>query len=95
MLAPAITRRLIEDFCQRPSPSAATPPGLAQLTPRELEVLTLVARGQSNNDIAARLVVAESTVKTHVARILTKLSLHDRAQAVVLAYETGIVRPGY
>jgi DNA-binding NarL/FixJ family response regulator len=95
LLAPAITRRLIEDFCRRPSPSAATPPGLSELTPRELEVLTLVARGTSNRDIAATLVVAESTVKTHVARVLTKLGLHDRAQAVVVAYESGLVRPGH
>lgn len=93
LLAPTITRRLIEDFCRRPSPSGVSP-RLAELTPRELEVLALVARGRSNSDIAATLVVAESTVKTHVARILTKLDLHDRAQAVVLAYETGVVRPG-
>jgi DNA-binding NarL/FixJ family response regulator len=95
LLAPTITRRLIEDFCRRPSPSATTPHALNELTPRELEVLTLVAQGKSNSDIAVALIVAESTVKTHVARILTKLSLHDRAQAVVLAYETGLVRPGH
>lgn len=95
LLAPTITRRLIEDFCSAPPPGAATPRELSGLTARELEVLILVARGMSNADIAADLVVAESTVKTHVARILTKLQLHDRAQAVVTAYETGLVRPGH
>ncbi|MGN6721417.1 MAG: response regulator [Marmoricola sp.] len=94
LLAPTITRRLIEDFCSAPAPGVATPDALSQLTARELEVLTLVARGQSNADIAAHLVISESTVKTHVARILMKLELHDRAQAVVAAYETGLVRPG-
>jgi DNA-binding NarL/FixJ family response regulator len=94
LLAPSITRRLIEEFCTRPSPATTTPPELAELTPREIEVLTHIARGRSNADIAAALVVAESTVKTHVARILAKLSLNDRAQAVIAAYETGLVRPG-
>jgi DNA-binding NarL/FixJ family response regulator len=94
LLAPAITRRLIEQFCCQPSPGGGTPTQLADLTPRELEVLTLVGRGLSNRDIAARLVVAETTVKTHVARTLTKLDLRDRAQAVVVAYETGLVRAG-
>lgn len=94
LLAPTITRRLIEEFCARPSPGSATPPALADLTPREIEVLALVARGHSNAAIAATLVVAESTVKTHIARILAKLSLNDRTQAVIAAYETGLVRPG-
>ena len=94
LLAPTITRRLIEEFCTRPSPATTTPPELAQLTPREIEVLTLVARGHSNAEIAAALVVAETTVKTHVARILAKLSLSDRTQAVIAAYESGLIRPG-
>jgi DNA-binding NarL/FixJ family response regulator len=94
LVAPTITRRLIEEFCQHPSPRTGTPPGLADLTPRELEVLSLVGRGLSNTEIAATLVVAETTVKTHVAHILAKLNLRDRAQAVVVAYETGLVRPG-
>jgi DNA-binding NarL/FixJ family response regulator len=94
LVSPTITRRLIEEFCRRPSPQTGTPPELAELTPRELEVLGLVGRGFSNREIAAALVVADTTVKTHVARILTKLDLRDRAQAVVVAYETGIVRPG-
>jgi len=94
LLAPTITRRLIEEFCTRPSPGTKTPPELADLTPRELEVLTLLARGLSNAEITATLVVAESTVKTHIARIMAKLGLNDRAQAVIAAYESGLVRPG-
>jgi DNA-binding NarL/FixJ family response regulator len=94
LLAPALTRRLIEDFVRRPPPGAAPSGGLAELTERELEVLRLVARGLSNAEIAAELVVSEATVKTHVARILSKLDLRDRIQAVVLAYETGFVQPG-
>jgi DNA-binding NarL/FixJ family response regulator len=90
LLAPSITRRLIEEF-SRPGP--APPPGLADLTPRELDVLRLVARGFSNAEIAAELVIGESTVKTHVTRLLMKLGLRDRVQAVVLAYEAGIVTP--
>ena len=94
LLAPAITQRLIEDFCRRPPPSAALP-GVAQdLTPRELDVLRLVAEGLSNGEIAETLVLSEATVKSHVARMLSKLELRDRVQAVVLAYESGIVRPG-
>jgi DNA-binding NarL/FixJ family response regulator len=93
LLAPAITRRLIEDFARRPR-ATAHPEALAELTPRELEVLRLIARGQSNNDIAAQLVVSDATVKTHVARIFSKLGVRDRAQAVVLAYESGLVQPG-
>lgn len=94
LLAPAITRRLIEQFCRAPSPGDGTPPQLVDLTPRELEVLALLGRGLSNSEIAAHLVVAETTVKTHVARVLAKLDLRNRAQAVVAAYETGLVRPG-
>lgn len=94
LLAPTITRRLIEEFCTRPSPATTRPPELADLTPREVEVLTLIGRGRSNADIAAELVVAETTVKTHVARILAKLALNDRAQAVIAAYESGLIRPG-
>jgi len=94
LLAPTITRRLIEEFCTRPSPATTTPPELADLTPREVEVLGLIGRGRSNADIAAEFVVAETTVKTHVAHILAKLFLNDRAQAVIVAYETGLIRPG-
>jgi len=94
LVAPTITRRLIEEFCRRPSLTGGTPPTLADLTARELEVLQLVAGGLSNTEIAATLVVAETTVKTHVAHILGKLGLRDRAQAVVAAYETGLVEPG-
>jgi DNA-binding NarL/FixJ family response regulator len=93
LLAPAVTRRLIEEFARRPT-SLDAPAELDTLTPREREILTLVARGLSNAEIAEQLVVAESTVKTHVAGILGKLDLRDRVQAVVLAYESGIVRPG-
>jgi DNA-binding NarL/FixJ family response regulator len=94
LVAPAITRRLIEEFCRRPSSDDARRKELADLTPREVEVLTLLGRGLSNREIAQALVVAETTVKTHVARVLSKLDLRDRAQAVVIAYETGLVRPG-
>ena len=94
LIAPAITRRLIEEFCRRPSVQHARHAELVDLTPRELEVLTLIGRGMSNREIATQLVVADTTVKTHVARILNKLDLHDRAQAVVVAYETGLVQPG-
>jgi DNA-binding NarL/FixJ family response regulator len=93
LLSPAITRKLIESYTRRPPPSAHPTP-FGELTPRELEVLRLVARGMSNNDIARELVVGDATVKTHVARIFSKLDLHDRAQAVVLAYESGLVQPG-
>ena len=95
LLAPAITRRVIEEFVSRPPGTARVmPPELEELTPREAEVLTLMARGQSNAEIADRLVVSETTVKTHVAHVLTKLRLRDRVQAVVFAYESGIVEPG-
>jgi DNA-binding NarL/FixJ family response regulator len=93
LLSPAITRRLIESYTRRPPPTVHPAP-LAELTPRELEVLRLVARGLSNADIARELIVGDATVKTHVARIFSKLNLHDRAQAVVLAYESGLVQPG-
>jgi DNA-binding NarL/FixJ family response regulator len=93
LLSPSITRRLIADYARRP-PVSERPAALAELTPRELEVLRFVARGLSNSDIAGRLVLGEATIKTHVARIFQKLNLHDRAQAVVLAYESGLVTPG-
>ncbi len=93
LLAPAITQRLIERFVSRPSPGEAAPE-LDELSGRELEVLRLVARGLSNAEIAAELIVGEATVKTHVAHILRKLGLRDRVQAVVFAYENGVVEPG-
>jgi DNA-binding NarL/FixJ family response regulator len=94
LLAPSITRRLIEEFAQH-APLERTPPeALAELTARELEVFKLVARGMSNAEIAAELIVSDTTVKTHVARILMKLHLRDRVQAVVYAYESGIIQPG-
>ena len=94
LLAPDVTKRLVERFVRRPPPGSAAPPELAELTPRELEVLALIARGLSNAEIADRLVVAETTAKTHAAHILMKLGLRDRAQAVVVAYESGLVEPG-
>ena len=94
LLAPAVTRRLIEEFARRPSPPPEGPPELAELTSREGEILVLIARGLSNAEIAAELVLAESTIKSHVGSIFMKLGLRDRVQAVVLAYETGLVRPG-
>ncbi|MFI5911179.1 response regulator [Dactylosporangium sp. NPDC051541] len=96
LLAPAVTRRLVERFARRPGPARPTDPrrGVAGLTRRELEVLHLVAQGLSNTELAARLFLSEATVKTHVARVLAKLGLRDRVQAVVFAYETGLVSPG-
>ena len=91
LLAPSVTRRLVEEFARR-TPRAELP--LGELTPRELEVLRLMARALSNAEIADRLVVSEGTVKTHVARILDKLGCRDRVQAVVAAYESGLVQPG-
>jgi DNA-binding NarL/FixJ family response regulator len=93
LLAPSVTRRLIEEFANRRTTSAP-PQGLGELTEREREVLVLIAEGLSNTEIAARLFVAETTVKTHVGRVLQKLQLRDRAQAVVVAYESGLVQPG-
>ena len=94
LLAPTVTKRLIAEFAKRPAPDRAVPAKLRTLTPRETEVLTLIAGGLSNGEIAQALVLGEQTVKTHVGRILSKLDLRDRAQAVVLAYESGLVRPG-
>ena len=94
LLAPSVTRRLIAEFAARPSRNRPRPTALSALTPRETEVLRLIARGLSNGEISDSLVVAEQTVKTHVGRILAKLNLRDRAQAVVLAYETGLVAAG-
>jgi DNA-binding NarL/FixJ family response regulator len=95
LLAPSVTRRLIADFAGRPHSLSARPVGaVGALTSRETEVLVLIARGLSNAEISAALVIAEQTTKTHVGRILAKLDLRDRAQAVVLAYESGLVRPG-
>lgn len=93
LLAPTVTRRLISEFA-RLRPAAAPPAAVAELTPRETEVLRLLAEGLSNPEIAGRLVITEETVKTHVSRVLHKLALRDRAQAVVLAYESGLVQPG-
>jgi DNA-binding NarL/FixJ family response regulator len=93
LLSPSVTRRLIEEFARRPGPAEApAPPG--DLTDREREALELLAHGLSNREIAAAMYIGEATAKTHVSRLLTKLGVRDRVQAVVLAYETGIVRPG-
>jgi DNA-binding NarL/FixJ family response regulator len=94
LLAPAITRRLIERYAARDGQAAALHRDLSTLTPRELEVLRMLARGLSNAELAGRLQLSDATVKTHVARILGKLRLRDRAQAIVVAYETGLVTPG-
>ncbi len=93
LLAPSITRRLIEDFCRRPSPGEL-PAGAATLSERELDVLRRLARGLSNAEIGSQLYLGDATVKSHVARILQKLDLRDRAQVIVYAYESGLVRPG-
>ena len=93
LIAPTITKRLIEQFA-RTAPPSTPPPELSRLTPRELEVLTLIAHGLSNSEIADELVLSEATVKTHVKRVLSKLNVRDRVQAVVLAYEAGLVTPG-
>ena len=94
IVGPAVTRRLIEAWCRAPAPSGETPAALAELTLREIDVLRLVGRGLTNAEIGRRLFVAETTVKTHVGRLLDKLALRDRTQAVIVAYETGLVRPG-
>jgi DNA-binding NarL/FixJ family response regulator len=94
LLAPTVTRRLIEEFARIGRTRATRPPELDELTPRELEVLRLLARGLSNAEIAGELVLGETTVKTHVTHVLQKLGLRDRVQAVVLAYESGLVTPG-
>jgi DNA-binding NarL/FixJ family response regulator len=94
LLAPSVTRRLIADFARQPPRGAAPPPALGALTARETEVLRLIARGLSNAEISDTLVIAGQTTKTYVGRILAKLSLRDRAQAVVAAYESGLVTPG-
>ncbi len=94
LLAPSVTRRLIAEFSRVAPAERGTPPDLEELTPREMEVLLLIARGFSNAEIAEELIVSNTTVKTHVARILLKLGLRDRVQAVVRAYESGLVAPG-
>jgi len=91
LLAPEITRRLLDRFVSRPPRSSARPPAFAELSQRELEVLRLIADGRSNSEIAADLFLSEATVKTHVTHILTKLRLRDRVQAVALAYRTGFM----
>ena len=94
LLAPSVTKRLIQEFSRGAVVQQSAPPELEELTPRELEVFKLIARGLSNAEIAAELIVSETTVKTHVARVLMKLGVRDRVQAVVLAYESGVVAPG-
>jgi len=94
LLAPAVTRAVIEEFARREPPKAAPPAALEELTPREREVLQLLARGRSNAEICSELVISEATAKTHVARVLQKLDLRDRIQAVIYAYESGVVTAG-
>jgi DNA-binding NarL/FixJ family response regulator len=94
LLAPTITRRLIEQFVRRPPPTSGPPRELSELSDRELDVLKLIARGLSNAEIAQSLFVTDATIKTHVTHILSKLTLRDRVQAVVLAYESGLVQAG-
>jgi DNA-binding NarL/FixJ family response regulator len=93
-LAPAIVQRMIEEFVRRPTPGRTRPDTLDELTDRELDVLKLLARGLSNAEIAAALFLSEATIRTHVSRVLAKLKLRDRTQAVVLAYESGLIQPG-
>jgi DNA-binding NarL/FixJ family response regulator len=94
LLSPSVTKRLIEEFARQPEIESVDSPQLGELTERELEVLRLLATGLSNREIAAKLYIGEATAKTHVSRVLTKLGVRDRVQAVVLAYEAGVVRPG-
>ena len=94
MLAPAVTRRLVQQYVRRPRPGAERPRALESLTERELAVLASMARGHSNAEIAAELFLSETTVKSHVTHVFSKLRLRDRAQAVVLAYESGLIEPG-
>ena len=93
-LAPAIVQRMVEEFVRRPAPGRMRPDTLDELTERELDVLKLLARGLSNAEIATALFLSEATIRTHVSRVLTKLQLRDRTQAVVLAYESGLIQPG-
>ncbi|MCA1836414.1 MAG: response regulator transcription factor [Actinobacteria bacterium] len=92
-LDPAVARRLIDEFAARPEPHTPTPAEMAQLTPREREVLSLMARGLSNADVAVELFISEATVKTHLARVMMKLGVREKAQAVAAAYQTGLVHP--
>jgi DNA-binding NarL/FixJ family response regulator len=94
LLAPAVTRAVVEEFARRPVVSAREPAAVAELTAREREVLALLVRGRSNPEICAKLVISEATAKTHVARILQKLGLRDRVQTVIYAYESGLITPG-
>ncbi len=94
LLSPEITRRLIADYVRRPRPGGAVPSTMAELTSRELDVLGLMARGRSNAEVAGALFLSEATVKTHVTRVLSKLGVRDRVQAVICAYEAGLVQPG-
>jgi DNA-binding NarL/FixJ family response regulator len=95
LLAPAVTRAVIEEFVRQRPLAAVDPPAVVDLTPREREVLDLLARGLSNSEICEQLVISEATAKTHVARILQKLDVRDRVQTVIYAYESGLVTPGY
>jgi DNA-binding NarL/FixJ family response regulator len=94
LLSPSVTRRLVETYTRLPPPGTSTPERLSALTPRELDVLREIARGDTNAQIAGRLFLSEATIKTHVTRILSKLGLPDRVHAVVLAYECGLIQPG-
>jgi DNA-binding NarL/FixJ family response regulator len=94
LLSPSVTRIVLQHLARQPAPTTESTEQLAELTPRELQVLELIARGQSNREIAATLVIEESTVKTHIKRILLKLDLRDRIHAVIFAYETGVAEPG-